>query len=203
VFLLSAAWLKILLFESYRWHLGRYYKSVKWMLFFCYYPVSKVLSSVLRIGTEKLQLSFIAFQNRLFFPNVKLGPHPKLLLLLPHCLQKQECKIRLAFDINNCEDCGDCDICKLKDIGKQYDIHISVVNGGTLARKVVHDTMPDAIIAVACHRDLTEGVRESWIYPVYAILNERPFGPCVDTKVDTDKVIKIIDKILRYSLLTK
>lgn len=199
VFMLSGAWLKILLFESYSWRLGRYYKPVKWMLFFYYYPISKLLCIILRINKEKLQLSFIAFQNRLFFPNAKLGSNARLLLLLPHCLQYHDCKIRLTHDINNCEDCGECNICNLKDIAKRYEINISVATGGTLARKVVNETMPDAIIAVACHRDLTDGVRESWIYPVYGILNERPFGPCIDTKVDIDKVTEILNRITSQS----
>jgi hypothetical protein len=58
-----------------------------------------------------------------------------------------------------------------------------VASGGSLARKLIADNHPDLIIAVACHRDLTEGVRDAWQFPVYSILNERPKGPCFETTV--------------------
>ncbi len=75
------------------------------------------------------------------------------------------------------------DIAKMKSITRDNHIKAAVASGGSLARKLVNDTKPDMIIAVACHRDLTEGVRDSWRYPVYSVLNERPKGPCFETTV--------------------
>ncbi len=195
--LLSVIWLIILMVDCCNASMSFLYKPLKLLLFFIYYPASLAIGGLFRIKKEVIQTSFLSFQNRLFLSNNKVTKLSRLLMLLPHCLQFHDCKIRITRDISDCEDCGECDICNLKDLGKKYDIKIGIANGGTLARKLVHDNQPDVIIAVACHRDLTDGVRESWKYPVYAILNERPYGPCFDTKVDVDKVENVIKKISR------
>jgi len=198
IFLLDVSWLLILLLEGFDIPFGKLYMSAKWLLFFIYFPISRIITILLKATKEDIQTSFLAFQNNIFLTSNKLDSQSRLLLLLPHCLQFHDCKIRITRDINSCEDCGECDICNLKDIGKRFELKIGIANGGTLARKIVNDFRPDAIIAVACHRDLTDGVRESWKYPVYAILNERPFGPCYDTKVDVDKVEDIINKLIEH-----
>ncbi len=193
---LSFLWLLMLLYESFDRPFGKLHKTAKWFLFFVYYPFAMVIATLFRLSREDIQTSFLEFQNRIFLANNKLNSQSRLLLLLPHCLQFHDCKVRITRDINSCEDCGECDICNLKDLGKRFDMKIGIANGGTLARKIVNDIQPDAIIAVACHRDLTDGVRESWKFPVYAILNERPFGPCYDTRVDTEKIESILQLIL-------
>jgi hypothetical protein len=44
------------------------------------------------------------------------------------------------------------------------------------------------IIAVACERDLSSGIQDSYPLPVFGVINHRPHGPCYDTLVDLDKV---------------
>jgi hypothetical protein len=63
-----------------------------------------------------------------------------------------------------------------------------VATGGTLARKHITDHRPDAVIAVACPRDLSSGIIDCFPIPVYGILNQRPEGPCVNTLVDIEKI---------------
>lgn len=196
IILLSIFWLLILCFESFSLSFGKAYIPFKWMLFFIYYPLGRAISRIFQLKKESFQTSFLALQNRLFFANFTAFKQAEYLLLLPHCLQFHDCKIRITRDIADCADCGECDICRLKDIGTKFDIKIGIANGGTLARKIVQDIKPDAIIAVACHRDLTDGVRESWNYPVYAILNERPYGPCFDTKVNVEKIEEILKRLI-------
>ena len=67
---------------------------------------------------------------------------------------------------------------------------ISVATGGTVARKIVVDKKSELIIGVACERDLTSGIQDSYPIPVFGILNHRPFGPCYDTDVDLELVEK-------------
>jgi hypothetical protein len=57
-----------------------------------------------------------------------------------------------------------------------------------LARRIIVDNRPEAIVAVACELDLTSGIQDSYPIPVIGILNERPNGPCINTKVDIQKV---------------
>ena len=53
---------------------------------------------------------------------------------------------------------------------------------------MIVETRPRAIVAVACERDLTGGIQESYPIPVIGVLNDRPHGPCRDTRVDLSKV---------------
>ena len=82
------------------------------------------------------------------------------------------------------------------ELSEKYRISISVATGGTLARRIVVEKRPEMIIAVACERDLTSGIQDSYPIPVYGILNRRPFGPCYDTDVDLELVEKGIRTFL-------
>jgi len=112
----------------------------------------------------------------------------KILLLLPHCIQNSKCDIRLTFDVFRCRRCGNCKIAELISLAEKRGVCISIATGGTIARKVVKEVRPDAIVAVACERDLSSGIVDTYPIPVIGILNERPFGPCVDTTVNLQKV---------------
>jgi hypothetical protein len=52
------------------------------------------------------------------------------------------------------------------------------------------------ILAVACERDLASGIQDTYPLPVYGILNERPFGPCLDTRVS---LARLEDALKRFS----
>jgi hypothetical protein len=112
----------------------------------------------------------------------------KILLLLPHCLQRDECAIRLTRNIYNCRRCGKCEIADLIEMAEKNRIDLFVATGGTLARKVVAEVRPGAIVAVACERDLSGGLADTYPIPIIGIINERPHGPCVNTRVDLEMV---------------
>jgi uncharacterized protein len=195
VLLICLLWLADICIAAFSIPLGLLYKPLKWLLFFLYYSLGRIITFFIRKSKEVYRESFLEFQNRLFLVNAASFKSDRLLILLPHCLQHHDCRVRITRDIEDCEDCARCDIAALKGLGHKYGVKIGIANGGTLARKLIRDHKPDAIIAVACHRDLSDGVRESWKYPVYAILNERPNGPCFDTKASTHAIEKIIKKI--------
>jgi hypothetical protein len=71
-------------------------------------------------------------------------------------------------------------------------LRLFVATGGTIARRIVKEARPEAIIAVACERDLSSGLVDTYPLPVIGILNERPFGPCINTRVDLRKVQEAI-----------
>ena len=56
----------------------------------------------------------------------------------------------------------------------------------------VRDVRPEAIVAVACERDLSSGLVDTYPIPIIGIPNDRPFGPCLNTQVDLDKVREAI-----------
>lgn len=131
--------------------------------------------------------------------NNKLLPKKKyknILLLIGHCLQLDECEHKITSNILNCKSCGKCDIAEILKIEKKYGIIIKVATGGRLAKKLVSESGCDLVIAVACERELWEGLTAVYPTGVFAIENIRPSGPCVNTKVDINYLKESIEKFL-------
>ncbi|NJD57390.1 MAG: DUF116 domain-containing protein [Nitrospirae bacterium] len=139
---------------------------------------------------ETFQYAVIRMNNRLVKAEKKKTK--KILILLPHCLQINDCSIRLTHNIFNCKRCGRCEIKDLIEIAERYQLDLFIATGGTLARKIVREIAPEAIVAVACERDLSSGLVDTYPLPVLGIPNERPFGPCFNTRVDLARVKEAI-----------
>ena len=84
------------------------------------------------------------------------------------------------------------EIKELIELSDRYQVKMSVATGGTLARRIIVENKPEGIVAVACEHDLTTGIQDAYPIPVIGILNERPNGPCINTKVDIRKVKRAI-----------
>lgn len=161
-----------------------------------FYPFIIQLGRVFKITQDKIQRSFIELNNYLLeIRSIRVQPR-ELLLLLPHCLQQSECSYRINIDITNCRNCGNCMIGSLMNLAEKYRIKVKVVTGGTLARKEIEMLKPKAIIAVACERDLSSGILEASPLPVLGISNERPHGPCHNTRVD----LKLVEEGIKFFL---
>jgi len=90
----------------------------------------------------------------------------ELLLLIPRCLAKDilEGVLRVA--------------------GK-YQIPVFVATRGQLARRVIRERRPRAVVAVACERDMVSGLHDvAGKVPVLGLTLTLPNGPCKDTRLD-------------------
>jgi hypothetical protein len=154
------------------------------------YPLLMFAGSLRKDKKEQYQRFIIDLNNRLV-KNKKITPR-KILLLLPHCLQINECDVRLTFNINNCKRCGKCPIKDLIQVSEENHLDLFVATGGSLARRVVNEIKPDAVIAVACENDLSSGIADTYPLPILGITNRRPFGPCLNTSVDMQKIKEAI-----------
>lgn len=134
---------------------------------------------------------FIIHLNNKLVKKERLRPK-KILLLLPHCLQINECDVRLTFNIYNCKGCGKCEIKDLIEIAEENHLTLFVATGGSLARRIINEINPEAVVAVACENDLSSGIVDTYPLPILGITNERPFGPCLNTSVDLKKVKEAI-----------
>lgn len=153
-----------------------------------FFPPLVALARLFGIPKDAVERSFIAVNNQLVLRSGRRTPAERMLILLPHCLQVDQCEIRITGEITNCQGCGRCPIAGLVGLGERYGVHLSVATGGTIARRIIVEQKPEMIIAVACERDLTSGIQDAHPLPVYGILNERPEGPCYNTRVDLDQV---------------
>ncbi|HYQ47528.1 MAG TPA: DUF116 domain-containing protein [Thermodesulfovibrionales bacterium] len=155
-----------------------------------FYPVLMLIAAFRKGRKEAFQYAIIRMNNRLVRAEGKKTK--RIMLLLPHCLQINDCSIRLTHNIFNCKRCGRCEIKDLIEIAEQNQLNLFVATGGTLARKIVKEIAPEAIVAVACERDLSSGLVDTFPLPVLGIPNERPFGPCFNTRVDLAQVKEAI-----------
>ena len=160
------------------------------------FPATLFFSKIFGFSKEKVSESFVHVNNSFVKAmKVKLKPE-EIVILLPHCLQNHECKVRITNNIKNCVKCGRCDISDLCTLAEKYNVKMYIATGGTLARKIIVENKPKFILAVACHRDLVSGMRDVFPIPVYGVLNKRPNGPCFDTEVPVSKIDSALKSLI-------
>ena len=146
-------------------------------------PLMTIFARLFHISKSRVRASFIKVNNEIVAARAGRYDAGQVLVLLPHCLQSSRCARRLTYDINNCKRCGECPVDGLIALSEAYGVHIAIATGGTIARRIVVQKRPKLIVAVACERDLTSGIQDTYPIPVYGVLNDRPNGPCLDTQV--------------------
>ena len=146
-------------------------------------PLMTMLARLLGIDKRRVRQSFIRVNNELVRSENGKFAAKDILILTPHCLQASKCDRRLSYNVDNCVRCGKCPVAMLLKLRDHYGVTFAIATGGTIARRIVVQTRPKFIIAVACERDLTSGIQDTYPLPVYGVLNERPCGPCLDTTV--------------------
>jgi len=156
-----------------------------------------IFARVFAISKSRVRASFIKVNNEMVAVQAGRYTPGQVLVLLPHCLQSSRCPRRLTYDINNCKRCGECPVTGLLALSEAYGVHIAIATGGTIARRIVVQKRPKLIVAVACERDLSSGIQDTYPIPVYGVLNDRPNGPCLDTQV----ALPHLEKALRFFLV--
>ncbi len=179
---------------------GRTFLPLRWFMektLLLLFPFVMQIGRLMHIAQEKIQRSFIEVNNQLVHSRSLDIKAEELLLLLPHCLQNDKCFYKITHDINNCHRCGKCQLPEIMQISQEKGVKTVVVSGGTLARRALKKHKPRAVVAVACERDLSSGILDSFPLPVIGVLNERPEGPCFNTLVDLTALQKSLDIFLK------
>ncbi|MFH1756354.1 MAG: DUF116 domain-containing protein [Candidatus Latescibacterota bacterium] len=137
-------------------------------LFYGFSLVANRLGQKFGLSRDKVGHSFIKVSNALTIGRLKLKPNLKVLVLLPRCLSKDAKE-------------------QITGICARYDVIVKIAGGGEVARKFVRQYSPDAVIGVACERDLVSGIQDvSRRIPIIGIPNIRPDGPCMATYIEYD-----------------
>ena len=90
----------------------------------------------------------------------------ELLLLIPRCLSK------VTLD-------------GVLGIAGKYGVPVFVATRGQLARRVIKERRPRAVVAVACERDMVSGLHDvAGKIPVLGLTMTLPSGPCKDASLD-------------------
>lgn len=155
-------------------------------------PVIFIASSI-GIPKNEIRKIFVKLNNSYIYSNEYNFNSEDILILIPHCIQKNSCKLKVTNKIENCAKCGLCNVSDLVKLKEKTRINVFIATGGTLARKIIIDNKPKAVIAVACERDLTSGIQDMKHIPVLGVFNKRPNGPCVDTLIDIHEIENAIN----------
>ncbi|MGF7057284.1 DUF116 domain-containing protein [Brassicibacter mesophilus] len=156
------------------------------------YPLILFIAKCFKKDIDSVRRVYAKINNFLVKAKTIKIESKDLLILLPHCLQNSECSIKITNDIRNCKMCGKCDIKQIIELCDKYNVTAVVATGGTLAREWIKKLKPKSIIAVACERDLASGINEVKLIPVIGVLNDRPNGPCHNTKVSIENLEEAI-----------
>lgn len=90
----------------------------------------------------------------------------ELLLLIPRCLSKATLDGVLG-------------------VAGKYGVPVFVATRGQLARRVIRERRPRAVVAVACERDMVSGLHDvAGKIPVLGLTMTLPSGPCKDARLD-------------------
>lgn len=160
------------------------------------FPLAVKVAKPFGITRRKLEGSFIATSNLMFNRMGIRVPADKLLVVTPHCLQLASCPYKITRDPHNCHHCGGCDIDWLVRMSDEMGFHFFVATGGTLARQIIYQNKPKAVLAIACERDLMSGIQDVYPLPAVGVLNIRPNGPCYNTHVDQAEFRAQLEKII-------
>lgn len=160
--------ISILLMKNF-FFFSRRVPGKKFLLLYQLLPYTIKLGRFFGTSADMLRHSFVKVNNSLI-EIVNFKPRKPILLLLPRCL-----KPALMKD--------------LREYGKELGCPVYTATGGSVARKVIKDIKPSAIVAIACERDLVAGLQDIGLFiPVLAFSNDRPEGPCKNTIVDMKKI---------------
>jgi len=90
----------------------------------------------------------------------------ELLVLIPRCLSRDTLDGVLG-------------------VAGRYGVPVFVATRGQLARRVIRERRPRAVVAVACERDMVSGLHDvAGKIPVLGLTMTLPSGPCKDASVD-------------------
>jgi uncharacterized protein len=104
--------------------------------------------------------------NRLALRRGRKVATGELLLLIPRCLSKETLDGVLG-------------------IAGRYHVPVFVATRGQLARRVIRERRPRAVVAVACERDMVSGLHDvAGKIPVLGLTMTLPSGPCKDALLD-------------------
>lgn len=97
--------------------------------------------------------------------SVKVG-RGEMLLLIPRCLSRETLDGVLG-------------------IAGKYGVPVFVATRGQLARRVIRERRPRAVVAVACERDMVSGLHDvAGKVPVLGLTMTLPAGPCKDARLN-------------------
>jgi hypothetical protein len=135
------------------------------------------LARLLRLSRDHLGHSFVQVINHLSLCARAQRGAREVLVLAPRCLRPEIMR-------------------GLRELADERGARFSVVGGGEQALAAIDAAAPQAVLAVACERDLVAGIRE--VAPhltVLGLANRRPEGPCRNSEIDLGEARRLLAQL--------
>lgn len=128
---------------------------------------------------DRVENAAVKVYNRLALARVKAVQSGELLLLVPRCLS------RATLD-------------RVLEAAGARDVPVFVATRGQLARRVIRERRPRAVVAVACERDMVTGLHDvAGHVPVLGLTMTLPAGPCKDAELDHETLAMYMDAFVK------
>jgi hypothetical protein len=85
----------------------------------------------------------------------------------------------------------------LRALAERIGVRVHVASGGREALERARAPEVRVILAIACSKELSEGIRAAFPKRVIGILNSWPHGPCKDTDVDVRQVESALNRLVK------
>ena len=134
----------------------------------CFLWVMRLTSRVAsRFGQrDRVENAAVKVYNTLALLRTRKVGTGELLLLIPRCLSRETLDHVLG-------------------LAGKYGVPVFVATRGQLARRVIRERRPRAVVAVACERDMVTGLHDvAGKVPVLGLTMTLPAGPCKDAMLD-------------------
>lgn len=162
--------------------------GVRHMTVRLFFPLMEMLAKLVGLDRAAVRRSFVKVNNEMVLAGARTGAAGATAGALAPLSAAQRCPHRLMHNADHCRRCGACPVGALLDLRDAYGVRLAIATGGTIARRIVVQARPRCIIAVACERDLTSGIRTVTLSLCLACLTSGPHGPCLDTLAPLDAI---------------
>lgn len=128
---------------------------------------------------DRVENAAVKVYNALALRRARKVDTGELLLLIPRCLSRATLDGVLA-------------------LAGRYGVPVFVATRGQLARRVIRERRPRAVVAVACERDMVSGLHDvAAKVPVLGLTMTLPAGPCKDAALDMPMLEKYLKAFVR------
>ena len=128
---------------------------------------------------DRVENAAVKVYNALALRRARKVDTGELLLLIPRCLSR-----------------GTLD--DVLSLAGRYGVPVFVATRGQLARRVIRERRPRAVVAVACERDMVTGLHDvAAKVPVLGLTMTLPAGPCKDAALDLPTLEKYLQAFVR------
>jgi hypothetical protein len=144
-------------------------------------PLMRLTSRVAdRFGRrDRVENAAVKVYNALALRRARKVETGELLLLIPRCLSRATLDAVLG-------------------LAGAYGVPVFVATRGQLARRVIRERRPRAVVAVACERDMVSGLHDvAAKVPVLGLTMTLPAGPCKDAALDLASLEKYLQAFVK------